>query len=127
MTQIVSVDAFHFAMGEELLPLPEAIDSEPSRKRPSGAAMEGAWVPMVQPSRLDADDADLYGSAPRTGNVVRAMSLVPAEVRALRDLSGAQYLSTADVMKFGQNPRSITRAQMELVAGRVSSLNECFY
>ena len=30
-------------------------------------------------------------------------------------------------MKFGQQFRSITRAQIELVAGRVSALNECFY
>ncbi|MEM1248673.1 MAG: alkylhydroperoxidase-related (seleno)protein [Acidobacteriota bacterium] len=127
VTQIVSVDAFHYGMGEELLPLPEAVEGEPSRKRPSGAAMEGAWVPMVQPKRLDPEDADLYGNAPRTGNVIRALSLVPAEVRALNDLSASQYLSAPDVMKFGQNTRSISRAQMELVAGRVSSLNECFY
>jgi hypothetical protein len=27
----------------------------------------------------------------------------------------------------GQDDRSINRMQMELVAGRVSSVNECFY
>jgi AhpD family alkylhydroperoxidase len=31
------------------------------------------------------------------------------------------------MMDFGHNYRSISRAQIELVAGRVSALNECFY
>ena len=84
-------------------------------------------MPMVEKERLDAEYADLYGPGPRTGNVIRAMSLVPEEVLALQALSAAHYLSGPQMMKFGKNFRSISRAQMELVAGRVSSLNECFY
>ena len=47
--------------------------------------------------------------------------------RALSDLSGAQYLTLPQMMQYTEQFRSITRAQIELVAGRVSALNECFY
>jgi hypothetical protein len=53
--------------------------------------------------------------------------LVPDEVRTLADLSAVHYLGMADV----PDPRAarghLTRPQMELVAGRVSALNSCFY
>jgi hypothetical protein len=59
--------------------------------------------------------------------VIRAMSVAPDEVRTLGDLSAVHYLPMADV----PNPRAsrghLTRPQMELVAGRVSALNGCFY
>ncbi len=127
VTQTVSIDAVHVGLGIPLQDFPNPEPGEPTRRRPSGARMEQAWVPMVQKDALDPEDEGLYGDGPRTGNVIRAMSLVPAEVRALTDLHGAQYLSSPQMMQFGQQFRSITRAQMELVAGRVSALNECFY
>jgi hypothetical protein len=61
-------------------------------------------------------------------NVVRAMSLVPDAVRQLRELSAAQYLPLQQVTDVRAEPgRALSRAQIELVAGRVSALNECFY
>ena len=42
------------------------------------------------------------------------------------DLAGAQYLSIKRMLGF-RTGRAIDRAQMELIAGRVSALNECFY
>ena len=84
-------------------------------------------MPMVQKAKLDPEDADIYGPGARTGNVIRAMSLVPAEVRAMRDLSGAHYLSMDQMMDFATRHRAISRGQIELLAGRVSALNECFY
>ena len=63
------------------------------------------------------------GAAPY---VLRALSLVPAELRAWRIVADAQYLGTKQMMSF-ESTRAIDRSQIELVAGRVSSLNECFY
>lgn len=125
-TQTISIDAFHHALGMPLEPLPTARPGEPSRRRPAGAALEEAWVPMVRPDRLGPDEAGLYGPSGRTGNVIRALSLVPDEVRALQDLSGAQYL-TLERMAGHATGRALERSQMELVAGRVSALRECFY
>jgi hypothetical protein len=125
VTQVLSIDAFHHALGLPLEPLPEPLPGAPSRRRPTGAGDEGAFVPMVKPGRLDAEDRDLYGGRV-TGNVIRALSLVPAEVRALRDLGAAQYLDETEMRKLGSS-RALDRAQIELVAGRLSALRECFY
>jgi hypothetical protein len=60
-------------------------------------------------------------------NVARALSLVPDAVRQLKELSEAHYLRIDDVVDPRARMRELTRPQMELVAGRVSALNECFY
>jgi len=53
---------------------------------------------------------------------------VPDAVRGWQLIAGAQYLSLQGMQNFVQDDnRSINRMQMELIAGRVSSVNECFY
>ena len=122
---VMNLDTFHFALGMALHPLPASAPGEPSRNRPSGALPEGAWVPMIAAHRAIGDEADLYPGG-RTGNVLRALSLVPNEVRALRELSAAHYLSFEQMLDLRAG-RSLDRMQIELLAGRVSALNECFY
>jgi len=121
---VVNLDALHRALGvaPERLPAPRA--GEPSRERPR-AAQEGAWVPMLA---LDsAEGRALFEGRPRVPNVARALSLVPDAVRQLNELSNVHYLPMDQVMDPHAHMRHLTRAQMELVAGRVSALNECFY
>lgn len=127
---VISVDEFHRALGIPLEPLPEPQPGEPSSYRPVGAEVEEAeaWVPILAPSRMNSAEADLFEGMPpgQAPNVIRALSLVPDEVRAWVAVSAAQYL-TPDQMKRFDSPRAIDRAQIELVAGRVSAVNECFY
>jgi hypothetical protein len=53
---------------------------------------------------------------------------VPNAVRAWNNLSKSQYLGIQQVMSVkGDTGRSLNRMQMEIIAGRVSSINECFY
>jgi hypothetical protein len=121
---IISTDAFCRGLGVPPHPLPAPLAGEPSRKRPASAVMEQAWVPMIPVKGLGGDESDLW--RPPTGNVIRAMSLVPDAVRDLKSLSAAHYLPVEDVV----NPAAhtaLSRPQIELVAGRVSALNECFY
>ena len=54
------------------------------------------------------------------------MSLVPDAVRDLRILSAAQYQPLDKAGDFAYR-RALGREQVELVAGRVSAINECFY
>jgi hypothetical protein len=122
---VVSIDSFCRGIGVPPRPLPEPRAGVPSRYRPAGAEPAGAWVPMIAEGRLSGAEVGLYGT-PRTGNVIKAMSLVPDEVRGLLDLSAAHYLSPAQMMDLGRG-RSLDRMQIELVAGRVSALRECFY
>ncbi len=72
-------------------------------------------------------ESDLWQSD-RTANVLRAFSLVPDALRDWKQLSSAQYLSMEGMTNMvKQEDRAINRLQMELIAGRVSAINECFY
>ena len=127
LVAVVSIDGFHHALGLPLEPLPEPVPGEPSRYRPARAEGGPAYVPMIPAGGATGAESDLW-SRTRTANVIRALSLVPDAVRQLKELSSAHYLAMDDVA----NPaagggRAISRAQIELLAGRVSALNECFY
>jgi alkylhydroperoxidase family enzyme len=53
---------------------------------------------------------------------------VPDALRDWRSLAAAQYLSLEDMTNYERHEhRALGRAQMELVAARVSAINECFY
>ena len=121
---VISVDRFHHALGLEPEPLPEPRAGAPSRERPEDLIEGEAWVPMQSSSRVGRDLGLPPG--PPAPFVIRALSLVPAEVRAWNALSDAQYLDKEHMVSFARL-RAIDRSQMELVAGRVSALNECFY
>jgi len=123
---MASIDGFHRALGLPLEPLPAPEPGSPSGYRPATAVPGVAWVPMIPDGKADGAESDLYSG--RAPNVLRAMSLVPDCVRQMRSLSMAQYVPIAMVPDPTANPgRAISRAQIELVAGRVSALNECFY
>ena len=121
---VVSIDAFCRGIGVPPHALPEPRGGEPSRRRPPQAAVESAWVPMIPAGGATGSEADLWGW--RTGNVIRALSLVPDEVRGLKDLSAAHYLTIEQMTDLSAG-RSLDRMQIELLAGRVSALRECFY
>lgn len=125
---MVSIDSFAQAIGVSLRELPKPGSGKPTQYRPATAvASDSAWVPMVDINNEGTPEEDLWVSG-KTGNVVRAMSLVPDEVRTLCELSDAHYLPMSLVRKPGVDAgRALNRSQMELVAGRVSALNQCFY
>lgn len=123
--QTLSIDRFHRALGLALEPLPEPRPGEPTRVRPDHLVEGEAWVPLQDARRFAAELGLPVGRAPF---VIRALSLVPEEVRAWQRLSAVQYLAPAQMLRFGgSGARALDRAQIELVAGRVSALNECFY
>lgn len=126
VTLLAGIDFFARALGLSPATLPDPLPGEPSGYRPEAARPGTAWVPMIAPEDADGPEADLYGDAAFVPNIARALSLVPDHVRTLRQLSSAHY------MDFDQIPdpstrRDLDRLQMELVAARVSAMNECFY
>lgn len=126
VTLTTGVDYFARALGIPLFPLPEPLPGKPSRHHPQSAKPGTAWVPMVAPEDADGPEADMYPEAPFIPNIIRALSLVPDQVRALRRSSDAHYVAAASIPDPTAR-RSLDRMQMELVAARVSALNECFY
>lgn len=121
-----SIDEFHRALGLPLEPLPEPQPGGISRYTPAHLSEDIGFVPTIPPEGAVGPEADLWGQ--RTANVVRALSLVPDAVRDWRDLGDAQYLSFREMQNFDQPAgRALNRMQIELIAARVSSINECFY
>lgn len=126
VTMVTGVDYFAHSLGIAPLPLPEPYHGSPSRYLPASAKPGSAWVPMVAPEDASGPESDLYPAGAMIPNIVRALSLVPAEVRMLQTMAAAHYLPVAQIGDMTAR-RSLDRMQMELVAARVSALNQCFY
>jgi len=131
---IVSIDTFCRAIGVPPHALPQPVPGEPHRRRPRTAHQRGeAWVPMIHPKdlegELDTEEeralAKYWGGV--LANIRRALSLVPEEAYAWFQLVEIQYLLGKWMRDFANEYRAITHAQIELIAGRVSVLNQCFY
>ncbi len=129
LVAVVSIDSFHHGLGLPLEPLPEPLPGAPTGYRPPSARPGAAWVPWIPAGEASEAEADLYPAGARSPNVLCALSLVPDAVRAMAALSKAYYVApekVADPTHCAPG-RALDRAQMELIAGRVSALNECFY
>lgn len=126
---VVAVDMFCRAIGMPPHPLPEPRPGEASRARPAGARPGPAWVPMLAPEDATGNESclDNVYVSPDPTYVRRALSLVPREASGLFDMVDAQYLPGRLIPDVAARHRAIDRAQMELIAGRVSAINGCFY
>jgi len=109
VSRAVAADTVTDALGLDRAALPDPIGGEPTRETASDARPSAGWVPMVGAT-----------------SITLALSLVPAENRALEEYHGAAYLTFSE-MADPAIERGLTRPQMELVASRTSALNECFY
>lgn len=127
VAETAGVDFFARALGIAPPALPEPHPGEPSRYRPVAAKHNGAWVPTIAGGDATGEEADLYGGTAIVPNIAGALSLVPAEARALGRLAGAHYMSIEHVPDPTFRSGALDRMQMELVAARVSALNQCFY
>ena len=114
---------------EVLVPLANAADLRQMRQQlePLEKSMQKALASM-ETGLTGFNEVEIEG-APEEAAVIKALSLVPDGVRWLKDLSNAQYLPMAagQMMDFSRGRGPLSRAQTELIAGRVSALNECFY
>ena len=125
VTFTAGIDYFCRSLGVTPFTLPEPLPGEPTKTRPQNVKSGTAWVSMLSPEDAVGPEATLYESE-TVPNIARALSLVPDHVRVLQQESASHYVSIADI----GNPtvrRDLDRLQMELVAARVSAMNECFY
>ena len=83
-------------------------------------------MPTQSKDQVAPEDAYIYHN--RFGaNIQQALSLVPAEVDGFFDMVETQYLNGAQMRDFGTEFRAISHAQIELLAARVSAINQCVY
>ena len=126
---ILVVDTFRKGVDLSTLTEPDPLPGDPSGYRPPSATDEGAFVPMIPVNGLDEDTSDLFNPRAFVPNVQRAFSLVPDSTRLANQLMQSHYLDYQSVTQYtdDDHDRSISKAQMELVATQVSLYNDCFY
>ena len=125
---VLSIDEFHRALGMPVEALPDPLPGNPSQYKPANLSDDIGFVPTVPPKGAVGEESDLWSKELLARNVMRALTLVPNAFREWHAISAAQYLALDQMPDYFQDDaRSINRLQMELVAGRVSAVNECFY
>jgi len=125
---VVNLDVFARGIGVPLRPFMEPRTGAPTRTVPAEAILEKAFVPTI-PNVPDGGDfaAELYGGHFKP-YIMRALSIVPDEYRAHVALEQAQYNPLPKVMVFDySHHEGLSRPQVEIGAGRVSAINDCFY
>ena len=111
----IILDSFATALGCDLVKADEVQPGEPDRVSNEDVFDGGAWVPLYNlPQEMTAT------GLPTSPNIFRAMGLVPSAIAHFFGVMRAHY-ALADL------DFAIDRSQTELIAARVSSLNECFY
>lgn len=114
VTIVAAVDGFSRAAGVSRPPLPAAVDGPASGARPAVEPATLNWVPVVPPADQQAA-------------VVQGLSAAPADFEIVRRLAAAQYIPFDEMGDRGWSRGTLTRAEMELVASRLSRARECFY
>jgi hypothetical protein len=127
VAHVVAIDTMARGLGLDPLPLPEATPGEPSPYRPAAAMPGGAWIPWIEPADLGEREAGIYSAGRPAANIMKAMSLVPDEVGSFFDLVWHQYQGPLEMRDLAREYRAISHAQIELLAARVSALNQCLY
>jgi hypothetical protein len=129
VARLAHLDVFARGIGVPSRKLAAPIDDKPpSYKRPLEARNEGFFTATV-PSAPDGGvlAESLYGKNP-AANIIRSLSLVPDEARRLNTVIGQEYFTGETIFDLAYSSHvALSRPQIELIAARVSALNQCFY
>jgi len=125
VVSVVGIDTFCRGIGQTAPAIPAPKEGAPSPDAPDQLNSELAWVPT-----LDADvdgplQREFYAGAP--AHIRRALTFVPATARSFWEMANTLYLPGDQMRDFGTEYRAISHAQIEMIAGRVSALNQCVY
>ncbi|MFN0090021.1 MAG: alkylhydroperoxidase-related (seleno)protein [Acidimicrobiales bacterium] len=113
VAQANCLDRFTDALGVDRYPLAPPTPGEPTPELAADCEVRNHWVPT----------APIKGA-----NVIKALSLLPFENESRRILSDAHYVPESALLGgLGVGRGSLSRPQIELIAARTSTLNECFY
>lgn len=110
---VCAIDTFADALGVDYEPLPEPLSGDPDHQRNPHVSAEGAFVDMQVPWQGP--------------NVARALSLVPSQQMLFMGLVMQMYGGPGLFTEMVWEETPLSRPQAELLAARVSALNECFY
>ena len=100
VAHVVAIDTMARGMGFEPIALPPPQPGQPSQYRPGGAKRGDAWVPWIEAPDLSEADAGIYPVGRPAANIMKAMSLVPDEVRSFFDIVSHQYQGPLQMRDF---------------------------
>lgn len=129
VVRLAHLDVFARGIGVPSRQLHEPVeDRTPSMETPSVAKQEGFFTASIPSAPAGGDLAvELFGKEPAP-NIVRSLSLVPDEARRLNNILNHEYFSLETIFDLTfSSLEGVSRPQLELVAARVSALNQCFY
>lgn len=107
VSRATAIDTFERGVGRQQRELPEPVPGDPTNMAMTGVRHGAGWVPT----------AGAIGP-------VTALSAVPDEATAQAALHEVLYLSYEQMCDLDAQ-RELHRTQMELIAARVSWLNDC--
>lgn len=114
----IIIDTFASAVGAGMPALPPARDGEPTREANEHVVEAGARVPIMD----TAYPPEGWQGRSNIANIGRALALVPLALNEFWDVMRRHYRPMQ-----ADPSRPFARPQMEFIASRVSSLNDCFY
>jgi hypothetical protein len=117
VSSVAAVVHFCRNIGVEVPPLPAPAPGRPTQVRPERLVQpKYNWVPVAEP-------------ADEVAAVVQAYTAVPGEHTNTWRMAGAQYMPPGEMVDPAWSRRlgGLSRAQMELVAARLTRLRDCFY
>jgi len=115
VVNIVPIDIFCLLLGRPVVSLPVPKGGKPGGTVPDGLSDGGAFVPWLTENFVGP-------------NVARALSFVPKDNEIRMKLVESMYAGSGKFisMVWDEN-EPLNRAQVEIIAARTSSINECFY
>ena len=112
----VIIDTLHNALGLGVPTLESPQPGKPKGQQNPNTVDEGAWLPILAVDGKDPIDTGL----PQVPNIARSLGLVPSALDLFFSTFRPHY-ALKDISL------SISQAEAEFVASRVSAINECFY
>ena len=109
VAQLSTIDTYTLGIGEALRELPVPLPGDPEKQEVKGAKLTRGWYPTRG-----------VAGAPN------CFSAVAAENKAMFDIHEAMYLSMEEMADVSIL-KTLHRSQIELLAGRTSRYNDCFY
>ena len=124
---VASVLRFAQLAGIDSPDLPEPLQGHPTRQTQPSKPAKHHWVPVVHLEDSTPELAPFYNGLPALAPVIRALSSVPAAMDTLFTLGDAKYIPMREMVDMNWTRGTLSRRQIELVAGRLSAHRECFY
>ena len=124
---VTSVLRFAQLAGVDQPEFPEPLEGNPTRQTQPSKPANHHWVPVVHLEDSTPELAPFYDGLPALAPVIRALSSVPSAMDTLFTLGDAQYIPMREMVDLNWTRGTLSRRQIELVAGRLSAHRECFY